>query len=162
MVDNACKGNFQKDPVTDASVGSFSVPFERIYFYDAAPEVPTEELESYWRSLKRQPDVQLGWGFLRGVERRRRQKGVDTLLATDMLVGGFNKLFDVALLFSGDEDFVPVVQELKRMGVKVLVLGFEGSCSVELIEVSDRYFLYPRNKNWNGYALPLTPKPGNH
>jgi hypothetical protein len=54
---------------------------------------------------------------------QRSSKGVDISLATDMLVNAFQGNYDVALLYAGDGDYVPLVEELKRMG-KVVYLVF--------------------------------------
>ena len=37
----------------------------------------------------------------------------------------FNNNYDIAVLISGDGDYVPVVEEVKRMGKSVYVLFFE-------------------------------------
>lgn len=40
-------------------------------------------------------------------------KGDDVYLANDMLVGAYENLYDTAILVSGDEDFIPVINTLK-------------------------------------------------
>lgn len=119
----------------------------RIIYYDAAPdddsEVP-DDLRDYWDALELQPDTELGFGSLRGKAKRtpRRQKGVDTLIAVDMLVGAFTDLFPVATLIAGDADFVPVVREVRRRGVLVIVGAAmtqpQASLSDELRRAADR------------------------
>jgi uncharacterized LabA/DUF88 family protein len=50
------------------------------------------------------------------------------------------QVVDEIVLISGDSDFVPLVDELSRLGVRVTVLGpGRGSTSVELIRVSDNF-----------------------
>ncbi len=97
----------------------------RVTYYDAKPDDGTTtapELAEYWSAVELLPDTQLGFGALRGLNRKTpRQKGVDTLIAVDMLVGAFSGLFDVAVLVASDADFVPVVEEVKRRGVMVAV-----------------------------------------
>ena len=68
-----------------------------------------------------------------------RQKGVDTLMAVDMLVGAFSGLFDIAVLVAGDADFVPVVEEVKRRGVMVAVAGVRSSLADDLLRAADRF-----------------------
>ena len=115
----------------------------RLTYYDALPdELGTPEskgVEAYMRSIEVLQNCQLGYGTLR--KRRGRgneQKGVDTLVAVDMLVGAFTGLFEAALLLSGDADFVPVVHEVKRRGVHVIVGAHEASLSDELRRSADR------------------------
>ncbi|MCJ7633670.1 NYN domain-containing protein [Candidatus Bathyarchaeota archaeon] len=67
------------------------------------------------------------------------EKGVDLALATDMLVSAFRNLFDTAILVSGDQDFVTVLDEVKRLGKKVEVAAFQSTIGNELKVVADRY-----------------------
>ena len=76
---------------------------------------------------------------MKGLKRKARQKGVDTLIAVDMLVGAFSGLFDVAVLVAGDADFIPVVEEVRRRGAMVAVAGVSTSVSGDLRRVADRY-----------------------
>lgn len=117
-----------------------SVFTRRMYFYDAidpASGTTDPDVERYWNAIERLHDTEVRFGTIRG--RPRRQKEVDILLAVDMLVGSFNKLFDVAVLVSGDEDFVPLVIEVRRRGVSVVVAGVSCTTSSELLRVADRY-----------------------
>lgn len=120
----------------------------RITYYDAVPDSSSQthstnqkcqDLEPYWQAIELLRDVRLGFGKLRGTGRSLRQKGVDTLMAVDMLVGAFSGLFDVAVLVSGDADFVPVVEEVKRRGVMVAVAAATRSLSDELRRAADRF-----------------------
>ena len=119
----------------------------RIIYYDAAPVEESEvcsDLREYWDALELQRDTELGFGSLRGKARKtpRRQNGVDTLIAVDMLVGAFTDLFPVAVLIAGDADFVPVVREVRRRGVLVIVGASmrapKASLSDELRRAADR------------------------
>lgn len=117
-----------------------SVFTRRMYFYDAtSPETgaPDPNVEKYWEAIEALHDTEVRLGAIRG--KPRRQKGVDILLAVDMLVGSFNSLFDVAILVSGDEDFVPLVVEVQRRGVSVVVAAAAPTTSSELRRVCDRY-----------------------
>ena len=112
----------------------------RVTYYDGLPDDGEEsEHKEYWRAIELLPDVHLGFGALRGLGRRARQKGVDTLIAVDMLVGAFSELFDIAVLVSGDADFTPVVEEVRRRGVMVAVAAVSDSLSDDLRRVADRF-----------------------
>jgi uncharacterized LabA/DUF88 family protein len=74
----------------------------------------------------------------------RNVKGVDITLTKDMLAHAFNDNYDVAVLITGDGDFVPVVEEVKRMGKAVYLAFFEhdaAGLSKELRLSSDKFFL---------------------
>jgi uncharacterized LabA/DUF88 family protein len=125
----------------------------RITYYDALPnEGATVEaarrIEEYWRTIERLNDVHLGFGELRGLKRRVRQKGVDTLIAVDMVAGAYSQLFDIAVLVAGDADFVPVVEEVKRRGVMVAIAGRSSSTSSELMAAADRYIEIQPQAQW--------------
>ncbi len=55
---------------------------------------------------------------------RDRSKGVDIALSTDMLSNAFRNNYDVAVLYAGDGDYVPLVEEIKRLGKGVYVSYF--------------------------------------
>ena len=54
-----------------------------------------------------------------------REKGVDVALAVDALQVGLGKMIDVAVLVTGDGDFVPLVRTLNKQGVRVLAAYFK-------------------------------------
>lgn len=72
----------------------------------------------------------------------RRAKAVDISLARDMLSNAFLGNFEAAVLVAGDGDYVPIVQEVQRLGkvVYVLFLRAEG-LSNELRLASDLTFV---------------------
>jgi uncharacterized LabA/DUF88 family protein len=93
-------------------------------------------------------DVQLGFGGLRGLAKKVRQKGVDTLIAVDMVVGAFSGVFDIAILVAGDADFVPVVEGVKKHGVMVTDVATSRTLSDELRRGADRYVEIENNTTW--------------
>jgi hypothetical protein len=70
----------------------------------------------------------------------RGSKAVDIALATDMLSHGHRDNYDVACLFAGDGDYIPLVEEVKRIGKVVYISFFQGSgLNEELALVSDTF-----------------------
>ena len=67
----------------------------------------------------------------------RRSKGVDIALATDMLGHAFRDNYDLALLVAGDGDYVPLVEEIQRLGKIVCVSFFQQGLSEQLTLASD-------------------------
>ena len=53
------------------------------------------------------------------------EKGIDVYMAVETLQIGLDDKIDVAVLVTGDGDFVPLVRALMKNGVKVLVSYFE-------------------------------------
>ena len=65
------------------------------------------------------------------------EKGVDIMLATDLLQFGWNDLYETAILVSGDGDFAYAVQTAKNLGKHMEVAYFENNASKDLLEVVD-------------------------
>jgi len=54
-----------------------------------------------------------------------QEKGVDTLLVTDLLRLGLDGSYDVALLVSQDSDMAPAAEHLGTKGIKVIHVGIK-------------------------------------
>ena len=67
------------------------------------------------------------------------EKGVDILLATDMITHSFKNNYDVAILIAGDNDYVGAIQGVKDNGknVEVALFGKERT-SMQLRKVADK------------------------
>lgn len=57
---------------------------------------------------------------MRGTE----EKGIDTRIATDLVSLAWEGAFDVAVLVSSDQDFVPAAEYLQSKGIKVIHAAF--------------------------------------
>lgn len=55
------------------------------------------------------------------------EKGVDTLIATDMIRLAWEDAYEIAVIASLDADLIPAVQFLKLKGLKVIQAGFPPS-----------------------------------
>lgn len=69
-----------------------------------------------------------------------KEKGVDVSIAIDMAVMGLEDLFDVAILVSGDADFIPVVEFLTSRKKIVEVAQFQNAISWHLRRAVDSVF----------------------
>lgn len=67
------------------------------------------------------------------------EKGVDILIATDMLTGALRDSYDTAIIVSGDGDFAPVLDEIKREGKQIENATFSSCRSDALINASDLF-----------------------
>ncbi len=67
------------------------------------------------------------------------QKEVDVSLACEMLEHALMNHFDVAIVVSGDRDFVPAMQKVQAAGKRVEVASFKGSVNKECIKTADVY-----------------------
>lgn len=98
------------------------------YYYITPLDLSSNE-EKYWKHQKFLAELGKISGFkvvlctLRKHENKDgtfgfEVKGDDVYLANDLLVGAYENLYDTAILVSGDEDFVPVINTLRRLNKK--------------------------------------------
>lgn len=108
----------------------------RIYWYDGA--VGGSRPTADQALLANLDDVKLRLGF---INISGRQKGVDSLIVTDLIELARQKSICDALLLSGDEDVRVGVQIAQNYGVRVHLLGIKpsrGSQSHHLLQEADR------------------------
>ncbi|MDE0270793.1 MAG: NYN domain-containing protein [Gammaproteobacteria bacterium] len=104
-----------------AEASSPSSSLLRIYWYDGMPRTgPTAEQQA----LADANDVKLRLG---GIGYTGRQKGVDSLIVTDLIELARNHAISDAVLLSGDEDVRIGVQIAQTYGVRVHLLGIQPS-----------------------------------
>jgi NYN domain len=73
--------------------------------------------------------------------KQEKAKGVDISLTKDMLSHAFLDHYDVACLVTGDGDYVPLVEEVKRMGKLVVCVAFpKNGLSRELKLACDEFY----------------------
>ena len=109
------------------------VPMLRIYWYDGTSTGPT----SQHVALPHLHGVKVRLGFVNSVG---EQKGVDSLIVTDMINLARNGAMSDAVLLSGDEDIRVGVQQAQEFGVRVHLVGIKpsrGSQSLFLLQEAD-------------------------
>ena len=67
------------------------------------------------------------------------EKGIDIALAVDLLSLGYEKAYDIAVLVTGDGDFVRAVEVIKSRGLRVEVAMFESATNPELRRKADKF-----------------------
>src|SRR5947209_4137294 len=68
---------------------------------------------------------------------RYREKGVDVLIAVELLRGAYRDTYDTAILVSSDTDLIPAIQEIRQAGKHLEYVGFSHRPSYGLIKNSD-------------------------
>ena len=81
-------------------------------------------------------------------EGKVREKGVDVALAVDAMKIGLSGTIYVAVLVAGDADFVPLLRELMKVGVRTLIVYFE-------YETQDGYKTYANERLLAAANYPL-------
>jgi uncharacterized LabA/DUF88 family protein len=57
----------------------------------------------------------------------KKSKGVDIALARDMLAHAFRDNYDAAVLVAGDGDYLPLLEEVRRLGKLIHIVFFRSS-----------------------------------
>ncbi len=114
----------------------------RTYYYNVLQD-PTKwpdthrDQQDFLEILKKTPYLEVRLGSTKVAQGVPVEKGIDIMLATDLLYFGWKDFYDVAVLVSGDSDFVYAVQTVKNTGKFVEVAYFETAVSRELFEIAD-------------------------
>lgn len=65
------------------------------------------------------------------------QKGVDVALVTDLMSLANERAYDIAIVVSGDNDFVDAINYIKSKGLKVCVVSFVNCLGEDTMRVAD-------------------------
>jgi uncharacterized LabA/DUF88 family protein len=146
-------------------------PFEvtRIFFYDALwrddstdpkEKQKRENQRKYLAEIESIDFVEVRTGFIRaGQNKPREQKGVDVQITVDALVAASNRLVDGVILVSGDADFCPLADAVRRTGTFFFVAGFQGKVPSDLRFAADVVGVLPAPGSWVALAS-FTPIEG--
>lgn len=115
----------------------------RLNFYDATKireldETGFRNQQKFHESLKRQDNVKIHLGRIEKRGQTFIEKGVDVKLATHLLAQAYMNAYDIAIIVSGDGDFVDAVEETQRLGKKVWVALVKGQRAFHIQQVCDR------------------------
>jgi uncharacterized LabA/DUF88 family protein len=138
---------------TDIDIGKFANKLlekrrlVRLYYYNARVGMREEperyrDQQKFFAGINAIPYTELRLGRLvynNWPNSPPYEKGVDILLATDMITHGYKNNYDVAILVAGDNDFVGAIQAVKDNGknLEVALFGKEQT-SMQLRKVADK------------------------
>lgn len=117
-------------------------PIYRTYYYNVRQDEkrrPREHKDQlrFLTALYNTPYLEVRLGTTREHQGVTVEKGVDIMLATDVLQYAWMDLYDVAIVVSGDGDFTYALQTAKNLGKYVEVACFESNQSPEMLQVAD-------------------------
>lgn len=126
----------------------------RIYWYDGLIRGSSLTLDQ--RAVSESEDVKCRFGT---VNSRGEQKGVDSLIVTDLIELARGGAISDALIMSGDEDIRVGVQVAQSFGIRVHLLGIQparGSQSPDLAAEADTLHEWARNRveTWMTVVVP--------
>ena len=119
----------------------------RIFYYSGRKVPNTSPQKRYFKMLKK-----LGFEVITTPLKKREfkcpecdheelieiEKGVDASLSTDLLWYASQNAYDIAILLSGDSDYVPAVKRVRLLGKSVEVWSFENPLAPELKKEADK------------------------
>lgn len=95
----------------------------RTYYYDAivdeSEKKKRQEQSSFFNQMQNLPLCTVRLGRLVKTAEGYRQKGVDIMMAIDMLSKAYANHYEIAILLAGDGDFVDLVEAVKDAGKRV-------------------------------------------
>jgi len=115
---------------------------KRTYYYnirqesDTNPIVGTEQ-QKFLDSMYDTPYVEVRLGIWKQRGEIMVEKGVDVMLATDLITHAYKDHYDTAIVVSGDADFYPALQAVKDVGKHIEVAAFDMNISAESGRVAD-------------------------
>ena len=118
----------------------------RTYYYNVL-QTPVQraegqrEQQEFLNALRETPYLEVRLGGTKLSQGVRVEKGIDVMLATDLLHFAWINLYDIAILVSGDSDFAYALQAVKNMGKHIEVAYFETNISRELLDIADQRHL---------------------
>ena len=147
---HALKSNFKRHDLNFAEFANKLCGSRRLfrtYYYNVLQD-PVQRPDGYRDQqefldiLRKTPYLEVRLGSTKTAQGVSVEKGIDVMLATDLLYFAWNDFYDVAVLVSGDADFAYALQAVKNMGKHVEVASFESGVSKDLLDVADnRHFL---------------------
>lgn len=121
-----------------------------VFYYNAPLDISVNSTK-YWDQQKFFDTLRRIPGFNVVLARLRKHKkedgsydfevkGDDIYLAVDLVSGAYENLYDTALIISGDEDFVPAIRKVQKLGKKVENIYFCTTSSNYLKKTCDSSF----------------------
>ena len=125
------KGKWAKDRIANAGAGGAKSEMERIVKELDGRRDQMQRRFDGWRNL--QENIAMRWPRIEFRQagaitfdlftgRLQKEKAVDVKLATDLIM--LRDIYDVAVIVSGDQDYVPAVQAVKDFGKIVINVAF--------------------------------------
>ena len=150
---HALRSNFRRYDLNFAEFASKlsgSRRLFRTYYYNVLQD-PIQRPDGYREQqefldiLRKTPYLEIRLGSTKVAQGIPVEKGIDIMLATDLLYFAWNDFYDVAVLVSGDSDFAYALQAVKNMGKHVEVAYFESGVSKDLLNIADNRHLLNRS-----------------
>ena len=89
--------------------------------------------------MARQLGNKLSSLVLKRTKRQEKSKGIDIQMTVDILVNSYRNNLDTVYIITGDGDFVPVLEEVKRLGKRIYVAAFSSGLNRNIRALADEF-----------------------
>ncbi|MHA1150810.1 MAG: NYN domain-containing protein [Promethearchaeota archaeon] len=110
-----------------------------IYYYECVDISKIHKKKVYYQILRERRVIINTIPLKKRSDGRLVEKGIDTLIAKDLLIFTIKDLYDTAILVSGDGDFIPIIDERRSYGKKVEVWAFKHTIGKDLKNKANKY-----------------------
>ena len=150
---HALKNNFRRHDLNFSEFANKLCGSRRLfrtYYYNVLQD-PTQrpdgfrEQQEFLDILRKTPYLEVRLGSTKIAQGVPVEKGIDIMLATDLLYFAWNNFYEVAVVVSGDSDFAYALQAVKNMGKHAEVAYFERGASKDLLNIADNRYLLNRD-----------------
>ena len=117
---------------------------EGIYLYEGIVYPISPEKKKWYDDLSHKSGYVIRASFNKISFNDAIEKKIDIQIAIDIISLAYENAYDIAVLISGDGDFVPVVKKLKELGKKVEIWAFKYSLANALkdeLEIRNIHYL---------------------
>lgn len=90
-------------------------------------------------------DLHIGRGRI-VYDHKTREKGVDVMIAVDLVVGAVEDTYDIAMVISSDTDLIPAVRYVRSKGKIVEYVGFSHRPSLGMTKECTESILLPKEE----------------
>lgn len=109
----------------------------RPYWFDS--HHPDNRPQKFYHMLKMEGGYRVTSKPTRERGNSRREKGVDIQLATELIAQGFNDSYEVAVLVTGDADYLRAIRYVQDQGKRVVGVQFDSNTAGDLKGAVDEY-----------------------
>lgn len=134
--------NFDYEKFSKFLAGERKIALKKYYIGTIRTERNNPKSYDLWKNQRtllgmlQKQGWQMGFGHMLKTD-AYREKGVDVLMAVDLLVGAYEDKYDTAILVSSDTDLIPAIQKIRSMKKKLEYIGFSSKPSHAMIANSD-------------------------
>lgn len=98
----------------------------------------------FTRLRSKQQQFVLREGGLRYMNGVFQEKGVDVLLAIDLVIGALRDEFESAVLISSDSDLIAAVEFVRSLGKQVIYVAFDGRRTIGLSKKASKTVIWSK------------------